>query len=329
MSEGHLPVMLPEMLAALAPQPGDLLLDGTFGGGGYARAILEAADCRLFAIDRDPAAIARAQALESYFPGRLTPIEGRFGDLDQLVPEALDGVVLDLGVSSFQLDQAERGFSFRFDAPLDMRMGEGGKTAADAVNHLPEEALADVLFYFGEERDSRRIARLLVAARKDEPIATTAHLASLVEKAVGGRRGAKIHPATRAFQALRILINDELGELARGLSAAESRLQPGGRLVVVAFHSLEDRLVKSFFAERGGAGPGGSRHAPEAKSTRAPSFDRPMKAIGASDLESDQNPRARSARLRAAVRSAAPAWGEYQADLLPPSTRAAWESLAC
>ncbi len=241
----HAPVLLHEAVAALAPKAGDLIVDATFGGGGYTRALLEAADCKVIALDRDPDAMARAQAFARLTPWRLEPREGRFGDLDTLVPEPVDGVALDLGVSSFQLDEPERGFSFRFDAPLDMRMAKAGPSAADVVAQFPEEALADAIWALGEETASRRIARALVEARREAPVATTAQLADLVEKALGGRKGARTHPATKTFQALRMLVNDELGELARALAGAETRLKPrrptrGG---VLPFSGGQDREI--------------------------------------------------------------------------------------
>ena len=325
----HIPVLLKEMLAALRPRGECAYLDATFGGGGYAEAILEAADCRVIGMDRDPDAIARGQALEGFYGRRLRLIEGRFGDMDKLVAERVDGVVLDLGVSSFQLDEAARGFSFRFDAPLDMRMGRDGPTAAEAVNKLSETALADVLFFLGEESAARRIARALVQERARAPIETTKQLADAVERAVGGRHGAKIHPATQSFQALRLLVNNELEELAAGLAAAERILAPGGALVVVSFHSLEDRLVKTFFAERSGAREGGSRHMPEAPAGPAATFDTPVrKGVGPSEAEARANPRARSAHLRWAVRTQAPAQGRFAGPALALRAVREWEALA-
>ena len=309
----HLPVMLDEVIARLAPAEGEVHLDGTFGAGGYARAILEAADCRLIALDRDPAAIARGQALVGEFGDRLTLIAGRFGEMDRLLAEVgvtrLDGVVLDLGVSSPQLDQAERGFSFRFDGPLDMRMSLDGPTAADVVNGWPEADLARVIKEYGEERFARRIAKAIVAARADAPIETTQRLADLVRGVVPKSKDG-IDPATRTFQALRIEVNDELGELDRALAAAERLLAPGGRLVVVSFHSLEDRRVKTFLKARSGRGGGGSRHLPQhPDALRAPSFQVPPGGVDKpGEAETRRNPRARSARLRHAVRTDAPVW---------------------
>ncbi|MBU6372563.1 MAG: 16S rRNA (cytosine(1402)-N(4))-methyltransferase RsmH [Alphaproteobacteria bacterium] len=318
---GHVPVLRDEAVAALAPRPGARLVDATFGGGGYTAALL-AAGATVIALDRDPDAIARGAALLAAHPGRLTLIETPFGDMDAHIDGVVDGVVFDLGVSSFQLDEAERGFSFRADAPLDMRMARSGASAADAVALLPESALADVIYHYGDEPAARRIARVIAMTRAQTPIATTSALADLVETALGGRRGAKIHPATKTFQALRILVNDELGELARGLAAAEALLAPGGRLAVVSFHSLEDRLVKTFLTARAGAEAAGSRHVPPVRTGPAPSFEiAARKAVAPRDAEIAANPRARSAKLRVAVRTAAPAWGPLDADLLPDETR--------
>lgn len=324
----HAPVLLHEAVAALAPKAGDVIVDATFGGGGYTRALLEAADCKVIALDRDPDAIARAHAFARLTPWRLDPREGRFGDIETLVPEPVDGVALDLGVSSFQLDEPERGFSFRFDAALDMRMGKSGPSAADVVARFPEEALADAIWALGEETASRRIARALVEARREQPIDTTGRLADLVEKALGGRKGARTHPATKTFQALRMLVNDELGELARALAGAETRLKPDGRLVVVSFHSLEDRIVKSFMVERSGSTGGGSRYAPERPVGRPPSFRLPhKKSIAPNERELAANPRARSGKLRVAVRTEASAWGPVVGRTLAPIAAAEWERL--
>lgn len=311
----HIPVLLTEVLAALRPAAGEVVIDGTFGAGGYARAILQAADCRVVAIDRDASAIAAGQALAAEFPGRLHLIHARFGALDQAAggtgAQAADAVVLDIGVSSMQLDEVARGFSFQHDGPLDMRMSpDVGASAADIVNTMREEDIADILFQLGEERRSRAIARAIVAAREQKPLATTRDLAGIVERVLGRRPGRDIHPATRTFQALRIFVNDELGELARGLQAAERILTPGGRLAVVSFHSLEDRIVKQFLAARAGRMPAGSRHLPAAKiESSRPSFrivnQRPFTS---SQDEIAANPRARSARLRIAERTEAPAW---------------------
>jgi 16S rRNA (cytosine1402-N4)-methyltransferase len=299
----HTPVMLAEMLAALAPRAGGIYLDGTFGGGGYAQAILDAAPCTVWAIDRDPAAVARGAALAARYPGRLHVIEGGFGQMLSLLAAhgvtTLDGVVLDLGLSSYQVDDPQRGFSFRADGPLDMRMGASGPTAADLVARLSESDLADTLYQFGEERLSRRIARAIVAARAEAPITTTQRLADII-RGVVPRGGDGIDPATRSFQALRIRVNDELGEIASALQEAAALLAPGGRLVVVSFHSLEDRLVKTFFAEQAGRAPGPSRHDPRGMDQRPRAGFRllPAKAQRPGEAEIRHNPRARSARLR-------------------------------
>src|ERR1700742_5143380 len=266
---GHLPVMLNEVLAALQPRDGARYIDGTFGGGGYSRAILEAADCKVLGIDRDPDAIARGQKLVEHFGGRLTLVKGKFSRMDEFTMES-DGVVLDLGVSSFQFDTPARGFSFREDGPLDMRMSLSGESAADFVNSADERTLSLTISRFGEEKNARRIARAIIAAR---PVTGTAQLAAIVSEAQGpaALRHA-IHPATRTFQALRIHVNDELGELERGLDAALNILKPEGRLVVVSFHSLEDRMVKRFLTERATTAPRASRHAPVSTPARKTSF---------------------------------------------------------
>ncbi|MEO0882976.1 MAG: 16S rRNA (cytosine(1402)-N(4))-methyltransferase RsmH [Pseudomonadota bacterium] len=311
--DGHIPVMLPEVLEALSPGDGEVFVDGTFGAGGYTRAILRSADCRVLAIDRDLDAIKRAEGLASEEP-RFVPLFGRFGHMDALLRDAgveiVDGVVLDIGVSSFHLDEADRGFSFQQDGPLDMRMGQSGPTAADVVNHMGEKDLADIFYRLGEEQKSRRVAKRIVERRAEKLFETTLDLAERVDEAVGGRRGAKIHPATKVFQAIRIFVNDELGELGRALVAAERLLKAGGRLVIVTFHSLEDRIVKSFMRSRSGIGSGGSRHSPERPTGAAPSFELvARRAISASTEEAERNPRARSARLRVARRTDAAAWG--------------------
>ena len=303
MSGGHVPVMLAEVLAALRPRDGGLYLDGTFGGGGYARAILQAADCRLHAIDRDPDAIARGAALLAEFPARLSLHEGRFGEMAMMLPQLagkLDGIVLDLGISSFQIDQAARGFSFRQDGPLDMRMEKAGPSAADLVNRLPEAELADILYELGEERRSRRIARAIVAARAETPIETTGQLVAIIHGCMP-RDPSGIDSATRSFQALRLKVNDELGEVERGLEAAAGLLAPGGRLVVVAFHSLEDRIVKRFMQQAAGRAAGVSRYAPSAmRDAEKPRFRLAVSnAQRPGEAEITANPRARSARLRA------------------------------
>ncbi len=323
----HAPVLLAEAMDALSLADGRVYVDATFGGGGYTRAILERAPgARVIAFDRDPDAIARSKALGGELQARFTLHQARFGDL--AADELVDGVVFDLGVSSFQLDQAERGFSFQADADLDMRMEREGASAAEAINEMSEAALAQLIYRYGEDDESRRIAHAIVRERAAAPIKRTLQLAGLVERAVGGRRGARTHPATKTFQALRMLVNDELAELARGLSAAERALKPGGRLVVVAFHSLEDRLVKRFLVARAGAEGRGSRHAPDAPPARAPSFRLEQKrAIAPSEAEIAANPRARSSRLRWAVRTDAPAWDELEAPALAPQAEAEWAKL--
>jgi len=312
----HQPVLLSEVLHLLAPRDGGDYVDGTFGAGGYARAILEAADCRVWGIDRDPGAIARGAELARRFAGRLVLIEGRFGEMSRLLSERglveADGIALDLGVSSMQLDEAERGFSFRADGPLDMRMSGEGESAADIVNHAPEQDLADILFRYGEERRARTIAKAIAKRRKTAPIKRTGELAEIVRGVVGRRSKDAIDPATRSFQALRIAVNDELGELDRGLVAAEAMLKPGGRLAVISFHSLEDRRVKAFIRQRTGRAPGGSRHLPAAQRP-TPSFRRcPGDEAVPTATEIAGNPRSRSARLRGAERNEAPAWGTLE-----------------
>ncbi len=304
----HFPVMLPEVLSVLSPKDGEVYVDGTFGAGGYTRAFLEAADCTVIAIDRDPAAVSRADAMKAEFGGRLIFVSGKFGDALELVKaagyEQVDGFVLDVGVSSMQFDEANRGFSFRFDAPLDMRMDtSSGETAADIVNTMDEEDLANLIYKYGDERKSRYIARRIVEERAKAPIQTTLQLADMMRDVGFKSPRDKIDPATRAFLALRIAVNDELGELTRGLSAAEELLKDGGRLVVVSFHSLEDGIVKSFLYERSGKTPNVSKYLPLAQSKNAPSFIlSPKKPLDPSESEISQNPRSRSARLRAAVR---------------------------
>ncbi len=307
----HIPVLLDEVLAALAPNAGGRYLDGTFGGGGYARAILDAASgATLLGLDRDPGAIAGGADLVAAMAGRLSLSQARFGDLDEeaerfgMVP--LDGVVLDIGVSSMQIDEAGRGFSFRFDGPLDMRMGAEGPSAADIVNEAEEGLIANILYHYGEERRSRAVARAIVEARRKAPIETTKQLADLVAGIVRTEPGGA-NPATRTFQALRIAVNDELGELVRALHAAEAVLKPGGRLVVVTFHSLEDRIVKQFLTARSGRAPAGSRHAP-AVSAPEPTFTLVSRGpVAPSESEMRANPRSRSAKLRAAERTDRPA----------------------
>jgi 16S rRNA (cytosine1402-N4)-methyltransferase len=306
----HQPVLLAEVVAALGadnagPRDGAIYVDGTFGAGGYTRAILDAANCTVFAIDRDPQAIAGADDLLQRYSGRLQVIQGRFGDMRRLLGErgihAVAGVTLDLGVSAMQLDEAARGFSFRFDGPLDMRMEQAGESAADLVNNMAERPLADLIFTFGEEKKARRIARAIVAARALAPITSTGQLAEIVRRAIGPSGGAeRIDPATRTFQALRIAVNDELGEIDRGLDAAAALLAPGGRLAVVSFHSLEDRRVKHFMRQHAGRSPRGSRHLPEFDAVRPILRLVSAQGIVPGDAEIAANPRARSARLRVA-----------------------------
>lgn len=306
----HIPVLLDEVLAALAVAPGETHVDGTFGAGGYTKAILDKGAARVIAFDRDPEAIKEGEALAASSGGRLTLVPERFSRLRQALSargvDEADGVTLDIGVSSMQLDQPGRGFSFQGDGPLDMRLAGEGPSAADFVNHADEAEIADVLFHYGEEPKARRVARAIVAAR---PIARTGQLAEVVRKALGHHPGMKKDPATRTFQAIRIHINEELAELEGGLAAAEQVLKPGGRLAVVTFHSLEDRIVKRFLKERSGATPAVSRHLPAARPVGpAPSFEAVAKPVRAGAAEIDRNPRARSATLRAARRTSAPAW---------------------
>ena len=296
----HIPVLLDEVVAALDPQVGETMVDATFGAGGYAMALL-AKGARVIAFDRDPDAIAAGRAAPDE---DLTLVQRPFSEMASVVAEA-DGVTMDIGVSSMQLDQAERGFSFQGDGPLDMRMSQDGPSAADFVNEADEGEIADVLYRYGDEPKSRRVARFIVAAR---PLTRTSELANVVRKALGHRPHDKKDPATRAFQAIRIHVNRELDELADGLAAAERVLKPGGRLAVVTFHSLEDRMVKRFLRDRSGAAPSGSRHLPEATGGAAPSFETVGKAVRAGEAELLRNPRARSATLRTARRTAAPAW---------------------
>jgi 16S rRNA (cytosine1402-N4)-methyltransferase len=298
----HVPVLLDEVLAALAPAPGETHVDATFGAGGYARALL-ARGARVVAFDRDPDAVAAGRAAGE---AGLTLVEDTFSRMDaHVAPGGADGVAMDIGVSSMQLDRAERGFSFQEDGPLDMRMSRSGPSAADFVNGADEAEIADVLFAYGEERQSRRVARAIVAAR---PITRTAALAAVVRRALGHRPHEPKDPATRTFQAIRIHVNRELGELEDGLAAAERVLKPGGRLAVVTFHSLEDRLVKRFLRDRAGATPAGSRHLPPAEAGRPATFEAVGRAVRAGDDELTANPRARSATLRSARRTAAASW---------------------
>jgi 16S rRNA (cytosine1402-N4)-methyltransferase len=315
----HIPVLGAPALEFLNVHDGGVYIDATFGAGGYSRAILAKADCKVIGIDRDASALALGAALARAANGRLTLIEDRFSNLDAVAHaaghDAVDGVVLDVGVSSMQIDTPERGFSFRFDGPLDMRMGGEGPSAADLVNAAGERDLANIIYILGEERHSRSVARAIVRARAKAPVSTTAALADIVASAVRARPG-DIHPATRTFQALRIFVNDELSELAAALVAAERILKPGGRLAVVSFHSLEDRIVKTFLIERSET-RAGSRHAPELKRP-APTFQLlGKKPVTADADEVARNPRARSAKLRAAVRSEAPARDDDLSHLLP------------
>jgi 16S rRNA (cytosine1402-N4)-methyltransferase len=306
MSARHIPVLLNEVVDAMQPTAGKTLVDGTFGAGGYSRALLNKG-ASVIAFDRDPSAAKFADGLPT---DRFRLVERRFSELaDETGEASVDGVVLDIGVSSMQLDEAERGFSFMRDGPLDMRMAADGPTAADLVNEADPAEIARILFVYGEERESRRIARAIARRREEQPFTRTLELAEFIEKTLGGRRGAKVHPATRSFQAIRIAVNEELSELEAGLEAAERALKTDGRLCVVTFHSLEDRIVKTFFAVRAGKTPAGSRHAPPLATAAAPSFQLLFNgAQGASEAELAANPRARSAKLRAAVRTDAPVW---------------------
>lgn len=302
----HVSVLLNEVVAAIEPQPGKRIVDATFGAGGYSRAFL-AAGAEVIAFDRDPAAAAFAAPLAA--SGRFRLIQDRFSRLADHLDGPCQGVAFDLGVSSMQLDEADRGFSFLRDGPLDMRMERAGPSAADLVNEAEPAELARIFWIYGEERQSRRIAAALARRRGQAPFTRTLDLAEAVERALGGRKGAKIHPATRVFQALRIAVNGELDELEAGLSAAERALAAGGRLAVVSFHSLEDRIVKAFFTERAGRRPAGSRHRPPISGGREPTFELLFNgARTAGEAEVAANPRARSAKLRAGVRTAAPAW---------------------
>ncbi|WP_417310942.1 16S rRNA (cytosine(1402)-N(4))-methyltransferase RsmH [Devosia sp.] len=299
----HVPVLLDEVLDALAPLESARILDGTFGAGGYSRALLEAG-AEVIAIDRDPSVAPFVAALKADFPDRFTFVSGTFANLDELSDGPVDGIVLDIGVSSMQLDQAERGFSFMRDGPLDMRMSSEGPSAADLVNTLDEAELADLLFAFGEEKKSRRIAHGIVTARSTQPIGTTLELARLIEKTIGRKPGDN-HPATRSFQALRIAVNAEFDELVEALFASERLLSEGGRLAVVTFHSLEDRIVKRFLAPEKSA-PQQSRHLPSAEQIVSP-WASVAKSRKAGASETSRNVRARSATLRAACRGTAPA----------------------
>jgi 16S rRNA (cytosine1402-N4)-methyltransferase len=311
----HIPVLLTEVLEVTAPSDGDVIVDATFGAGGYTRAILEAANCRVIAFDRDPSAINAAEGVSRDFPGRFDFVQAPFAELDQHLAEPVDAVVFDIGVSSMQLDDADRGFSFMSPGPLDMRMfaargnvPEDGPDAAHLVNTLEADDLADLIFHLGEERRARQIARAIVRERETAPLTTTTALADLVARVYGRPPRDGRHPATRTFQALRIAVNDELRQLAQALYAAETMLRPGGRLVVVTFHSLEDRIAKRFFTVRSGRTSGGSRHRPEMIELSRPSFrlvnHRPLTP---GNEEVTQNPRARSAKLRWGIRTEAPA----------------------
>ena len=305
----HAPVLLEEVVAGLAVQPGTTLVDGTFGAGGYTRALLGAGAGRVIAFDRDPTAIAEGRSLVP--DPRLTLVHDRFSRMDRALTDLgeapVDGVALDIGVSSMQLDRADRGFSFSKDGPLDMRMSQAGESAADFLNNADEAEIARILRDYGEEPRARSVARAIVAAR---PLTRTAELAAVVRKALGYRQGQKSDPATRTFQAIRIHLNAELEELEMGLRAAERVLRPGGRLAVVTFHSLEDRIVKRFLKERSGNLPAGSRHRPQIARGPAPTFEKVAKPAAPSERELAMNPRARSARLRTAVRTDAPAWDQ-------------------
>jgi 16S rRNA (cytosine1402-N4)-methyltransferase len=319
--------MLAEVLAALQSEKGGLFVDGTFGAGGYTRAILQSPSAQVIAIDRDPSAIAGGQALLQESAGRLRLVHGAFSNLKEIAEDLglskLQGVVLDIGVSSMQLDEAERGFSFMKDGPLDMRMAQEGQSASDVVNELEADELADIIFILGEEPRSRAIARAIVRAREEAPLVTTFDLVRAIERATGPQRAKdRTHPATRTFQALRIHVNAELEELASALCAAEELLEEGGRLVVVTFHSLEDRIVKRFFAERSGKRPQASRHMPVLAEGAPASFIQTNRnAIAASEDEARINPRARSAKLRFGIRTAAPAFAFDAEELGLPRAR--------
>lgn len=323
----HVPVLLEEVMAAIRPRSGGLYVDGTLGGGGYARAVLAVEGARLIGIDRDPVAADVAAQLRRAYPETFGFQQGPFSLMEDILDlagaEGVDGVMLDLGVSSMQIDEADRGFSFQKDGPLDMRMSRTGPSAADAVNHLDADELAAIFKIYGEERHARRAARAIVEDRAAAPFETTLQLAELMARVIGGKPG-RIHPATRVFQGLRIYVNDELGELVRALGAAERILKPAGVLAVVTFHSLEDRIVKTFLRARAGLMGQGSRHAPEIQAGPAPSFSvLTRKAIEPSEAEIAANPRARSSRLRAAVRTTDPAWPAENDGLpgVPPYSR--------
>ncbi|MGC6512012.1 MAG: 16S rRNA (cytosine(1402)-N(4))-methyltransferase RsmH [Parvibaculales bacterium] len=320
----HIPVLLDQVIQSLSPEDGDIIIDGTFGAGGYTRAILESADCAVIAIDRDPDAIERGQAMKQEFGQRLQLVQGCFGDMQEIASglghDSVNGITLDLGVSSMQLDEAERGFSFMRDGPLDMRMAQQGMTAADLVNELPETELARIIAVYGEEKKARAIARAIARHRTTAPITRTGELAALIEGVLGGQRFVKgarrAHPATRSFQALRIYLNDELGELMRALETCERLLAPDGRLAIVTFHSLEDRMVKKFFALRTGRLGQPSRHQPIMAQPENSFAEIRSRRQDPTDAEITANPRARSARLRAVKRTDAPAIDTPQ-ELLP------------
>lgn len=309
----HTPVLLPAVLTALKAADGERYIDCTFGAGGYSRAILQSADCHVLALDRDPGAETFAATLTTEFPDKFRFTQSPFGDLFHVATDQgfapADAVIFDLGVSSMQLDEAERGFSFMRDGPLDMRMSGEGQSAANVVNQYDEAEIADILFRLGEERRSRVIAKAIVKRRNEKPFERTLELADLIHAVLGRRHSDARHPATRSFQALRLYVNDELGELIDGLSAAEQILRPGGRLIAVTFHSLEDRIVKSFLAERSGGKGRPSRHMPATGAEAEPSFKLlRRKPVEPAPDEIEANPRARSARMRAAIRLEAPAW---------------------
>ena len=302
----HIPVLREEALAALNLHDGGTYLDGTFGAGGYTRQMLALPGTRVIALDRDPDAIRNGQAMVAEFSGRLALIQSHFSAMEQVCHEKLDGIVLDIGVSSMQIDEEQRGFSLRFDGPLDMRMDQSGRSAADIVNNASDEELADIFFHFGEERASRRIARAIVHDRQTTPFTTTLQLASMIGRVMPGKPH-EMHPATRTFQALRIAVNDELGELVRALEAAERLLKPDGVLSVVTFHSLEDRIVKQFFAQRSGRGAAQSRHLPGEPVAIPPTFLlKGKQPVAPGEAEISVNPRARSAKLRFGIRTGAP-----------------------
>lgn len=324
-SRAHIPVLLDEVLAAIRPQAGELIIDATFGAGGYTTALLDRADCRVLALDRDPSAIDAAALTLARYAGRLDLVEAPFSEMAAALAQIHgerrpDAIVLDIGVSSMQIDQPGRGFSFQADGPLDMRMGRSGPSAADVVNTASADELANIFFHLGDERQSRKIARAIVHDRVQAPFTRTLQLAGLVSRVLKTGKVDGRHPATRVFQALRIHVNDELGELARALLAAEALLHPGGRLVVVTFHSLEDGIVKRFFRDRSGRIARGSRHGPvtDADQGPPPTFNEVAKPVGPAPAEVALNPRARSARLRSAVRTDAPARGGTPAELGVP-----------